>query len=228
MLKQLSKPSSYLLLIVLAVCSWGIYHAARMGIGDAVAHRAEYAVKLWYKEKRMPTSEELEKALVEARTALDWEPRNSDHHDLLAQLLIYKSLLHRADDSFYEITDEALLLYKRSLELRPRWPYAWARFALVKAYRGEYDAEFNNAVERAVQYGPWDPGIHVTLTEAGVYNWRKLSIPTRKLIAANIHRGLTFEFPAVESIVVKYKAKLLVCGYLPLDEQTTRFCGWKS
>lgn len=226
MLKTFTRPSSYLLLLVLLVCLWGIYHAARMGIGDAVAHKAEFAVERWDEEKRMPTVEEVESALLDARSALSWEPHNPDYHDLVAQILIYKGLLHWADGSFNEITEESIALYKRSLELRPRWPYAWARFALVKAYRSEFDAEFENAVERAVQYGPWDPGIHVTLAEAGVYSWHKLSIPMRKLIAANIHRGLKFEYSTMKSIVRRYNGQILVCGYLPRDKQTSRFCGW--
>lgn len=226
MLKTFSKPSTYLLLVVLFICLWGIYHAARMGIGDAVAHKAEFAVKRWDEEKRMPTEDELEKALIDARSALSWEPRNPDYHDLVAQILIYKGLLKWADGSFNAITDESLALYERSLELRPRWPYAWARLALVKAYRGEYDAVFENAIERAVQYGPWDPGIHVTVAEAGMYGWRKLNIPTRKLVAANVHRGMKYEYSAMTSIVRRYNGQILVCGYLPNDKASARFCGW--
>ena len=226
MLKTLTKPSFYFLLFVSLVCLWGIYHAARLGIGDAVAHKAEFAVERWSDEKRMPNLEEVESALVDARSALSWEPQNPDYHDLVAQILIYKGLLKWADGSFNEITDETVSLYKRSLELRPRWPYAWARLSLVKAYRDEYDAEFENAVERAVQYGPWDPGVHVTLAEAGIYGWRNLSIPTRKLIAANIHRGLKYEYSTMKSIVRRYNGQILVCGYLPQDKKTTRFCGW--
>lgn len=226
MLNILRKPSSYLLILVLLVAVWGIYHAARMGVADVVAHKSEFAVGRWDEEKRMPTSDEVEKAVADARSALSWEPRNPDYHDLLAQVLIYKGLVHWADGSFNEITDESLGLYRRSVELRPRWPYAWARFAMVKAYRGEYDAEFENAVAKAAQYGPWDPGIHVILAEAGMYGWGKLSIDTRKLMAANLHRGLTFEFSSMKSIVRRYNRMILVCGYLPGDKRTTKFCGW--
>lgn len=220
------KPSSYLLVLVVLVAFWGIYQAARMGIADVVAHKAEFAVGRWDDEKRMPTSDEVERAVADARSALSWEPRNPDYHDLLAQVLIYKGLVHWADGTFNEITDESLVLYRRSVELRPRWPYAWARFALVKSYRGEYDAEFENALSKAVKYGPWDPGIHVTVAEAGVFGWRRLSIEERKVVAANIHRGLKFEFSSIQSIVRRYNGMILVCGYLPVDKRTTRFCGW--
>ena len=86
--KAFRKPSSYLLVLVVLVAFWGIYQAARMGIADVVAHNAEFAVGRWDDEKRMPTADEVEKAVADARSALSWEPRNPDYHDLLAQVLI--------------------------------------------------------------------------------------------------------------------------------------------
>ena len=221
------RASSLLALLVILLACWGIYHAVRIGIADAVAYKAKYQVEGWSKDNRLPTEVELDYALENISSAMAWEPGNPQHINLRADILIYKSLLHWQDEQFSAITDEAVLLYQQSLKRRPRWPYSWARLALAKAYLAEFDEVFIEAVDKAVKLGPWEPTVHLILAEAGVYGWTYMDEVTRQHIVDNIHRGVRFNQVALSKTVTRYQKKDIVCAYLPNDKHTQNFCGWQ-
>lgn len=223
---SLRTPSTYFVLIVIVICLWGIYHAVHMGVADVLAYRAQYAIKSWEKEGRLPSEDEVNKAIVNASSAVSWEPGNPEYLNLYARLLTYKGLVHWGGGQFNSITEEAVALYQQSSQLRPNWPYTWANLALVKSYRSEFDDLFNESVSKAVTFGPWEPDVHTTLTEAGLFGWNKLSKEGRKLIAANIHRGLRFSRKEIATMVRRHQKRFAVCGYLPVDEYSKKFCGW--
>lgn len=195
-------------------------------MADITAYRAEYALSEWEQSGRLPTGEELAQALENSASSLWWQPDNPEYLDLRAQLYIYQALLHWQQPAFLTATAESLRLYRESVQLRPRWPYTWARMALVKAYRLETDAEFSLALNNAVTYGPWEPGVHTTLTEAGLYAWDKLGLQHRRIVAENIHRGLRYERKMIVATAKRYNKTEQVCAYLPLDMHSKRFCGW--
>ena len=220
------KPSTYIAVVVMLFCVWGMYHAVRMGMADVIAYKAKYQVKIWEKEGRLPTADEADYALDKASSALAWEPGNPELMDLKAHVLTYTALLHWGDEQFAGISDEVVQLYQRSTQRRPKWPYTWARLALVKAYRGEFDALYREAVSKAVKFGPWEPGVHKTLAEAGLSGWSQLDRDTKRHHVENIHRGLRFEAKALTAMVARYQNRDQVCAFLPNDKFTKRFCGW--
>lgn len=222
----LRKPSTYIAVMVIALCLWGGYHAVRMGVADVLAYKAKYQVKIWEKGRRLPSADEAEYALQKASSAIAWEPGNPEHMDLKAHVLTYKGLLHWGGDQFSTITAESIALYQASTKRRPKWPYTWSRLALVKAYRSEFDAVYADAIANSVQFGPWEPGVHKTLTEAGLIGWSQLDKVTRSQIVGNLHRGLRFEPQALTTMVARHQKRNEVCAYLPNDKHTKRFCGW--
>lgn len=223
---NLRKPATYIAIVVIALCVWGSYHALRMGVADVIAYKAKYQVKIWEKAGRLPAQDEVDYALEKAASALAWEPGNPEHMDLKAHVLIYQSLLYWGETEFAASSAEALALYQQSTQRRPKWPYTWARLALVKAYRGEFDDVYAEAVAKSVTYGPWEPGVHKTLTEAGLPGWLQLDKVTRTHLVGNIYRGLRFEQRALSAMVKRHNKLELVCAYLPNDKYTKKFCGW--
>lgn len=217
---------SYLSIALIMLLLWGIYQAVRIGMADIVAYKAEYLFASWEEDLRLPDQAEADAALASSASAISWEPGNPNYLNLHANILLYQGLLYWGRPAFSEVTANAIALYQRSAQLRPKWPYTWARLALVKSYRGEIDSVFNNAVDKAVKLGPWEPGVHNLLTEAGLYSWRQLDKTRQGFIVSNIHRGLHHNFQSVNAIVVRHKKRTLICAHLPMDKYSKKFCGW--
>lgn len=220
------KPSTYFVFFLLLVSVWGAYHAVRLGMADMIGHRASYALETWEEERRLPSEEEVGAALESVDSALAWTPDNPKLLELKALLLSQKGFVHWAKGGFNAITEDAIPLYVKAVALRPKWPHTWANFALLKAHRGEFDAQYKEAVAKSVALGPWEPAVHRVITDAGLYGWLEVDIETRRLIAANIHRGLLHGKRSVQTVAKRHNKTLLVCGYLPRDKHTSRFCGW--
>jgi hypothetical protein len=220
------KPSTFFTLVVMLLCVWGMYHAVRMGVADVIAYQAKFQLKSWDKEARLPTAEEAEYALAKASSALVWQPDNAELLELKAHVLTYQALLYRGDEAFLRLSAEAIMLYQQATLLRPKWPYAWANLALLKAYQGEFDPVYNEAVAKAVAFGPWEPGVHKTLARAGLLGWSQLDPTTKNHHVGNIHRGLRFSAKAITQMAARYQNRDQVCAFLPKDKYTRRFCGW--
>ncbi|MDI3325978.1 hypothetical protein QKW35_16485 [Pontibacterium granulatum] len=195
-------------------------------MADFIGHKADYALETWEKERRLPSETEVIAALEHVNSALGWTPDNPELLELKALLLSQKGFVRWSSGEFKAITDEAIPLYLKAVALRPKWPHTWANFALLKAHRGEFDAQYKEAIEQSVSLGPWEPGVHRVITDAGLYGWGHIDTDTRRLVAANIHRGLLHGKRSVQAVAKRHNKTLLVCGYLPRDKQTIRFCGW--
>lgn len=224
--RTLGKPKIGGAALVIAICLWGIYQALCFGIADVIAYKAEYALKTWEKERRLPTLDEADYALGKASAAISWEPGNPEHRELKAHILTNKTLLLWGQDSTDSLSLEALELYQQSTQLRPKWPYSWARVALLKAYRNEFDDIFASAVAQAAQQGPWEPGVHKTLTEAGLRGWFQLDPDSRSVIISSLSRGLRLDSKGLAAIVNRHNRRDQVCAYLPYDRYTKALCRW--
>lgn len=218
-----NKPKLIAWLVIFVSC-WGIYHAVRMGAADIVAYKARYELKKWSKSGNLPTPDELAFALEKASSALDWQPRNPEHLNLKAMILIYKGMTHLDDGQFSAITNESVSLYQLSTELRPKWPLTWSHLALLKAYRGEFDAVYLQAIANAVKFGPWEPGVHIAVGEAGMAGWSDLDKATRRHVSANIQRGLRFSPKELRAIANRYQLMARICLSFPKDKFTNKFC----
>ncbi len=217
---------SYVTIAISLCCLIAAYYSLRIGIADTQAYKAKYLLEKWEKEHRLPTKEEADDAVEKVTLALEWEPDNTEYMDLKAHVLTYKGLLYWNKGMFTELTDESVRLYLNTTKRRPKWPYAWARLALVKAYRNEHDKVFFKAIHHAVKYGPWEPGVQKTITEAGLYAWTSLDKQSRISVVANIQRGLNFEFEDISATIQRFKRTASVCGYLAYTKHSKKLCGW--
>jgi len=225
-LSTYNKAYIYTVVFIMLICLVGIYYSVRISIADTQAYKAKYLLSKWETSAKLPEKEEVEVALDEVTSALYWEPKSTEYMDLKAHVLTYKGLVHWKENQFSDITGEAIQLYQESTKLRPKWPYAWARLALVKAYRGEVDALFSTAMARASKYGPWEPNVQKTIIEAGLYSWSYLDASTKKHLLETIQRSLRYQSKKVQGIIKRYELLVSVCGYLTINKKTRQLCGW--
>ena len=158
-----------------------VIFAFRFAMADMVSYPARYASDAWFKEDRLPSIEELEKALEEADSARAWNPHHGEYQDLKAYLLWLAILKEQRDPKaesqarINTLAQEAINLHQAAIKLRPRWPYSWSGIALMKAYQQQFDEQFEQAVHQAVRYGPWENTVNIQIALAGQLAWPTLA-----------------------------------------------------
>ncbi|MCV6621144.1 MAG: hypothetical protein OIF51_05265 [Cellvibrionaceae bacterium] len=232
-----------MVLIILVV----IIFAFRFAMADAVSYPARYASDLWFKEDRLPTTEELDKALEEAESARSWNPYHAEYHDLKAYLLwlaILKEQREPQSESqarINSLAQQAIDLHKTAIELRPRWPYSWSGIALMKAYQQKFDQEFEQAVLQAARFGPWENTVNIQLALVGQIVWLELqsrgqnpegsdpSIEAKKLkatIIENYNRGIRRNAKVIARNLKQSPHRYSICAHLSREfKQYKTVCG---
>lgn len=109
-----------------------------------------------------PSLDEIERATVKIDKALRLRPVSADLLVIKARLLIWRSSQTGNALERERLSREAIVMVRKSLELRPIYPWSWAMLAELKASLGEKDAEFEAAVENALAYA----GSNVTLIDS--------------------------------------------------------------
>jgi len=150
-----------------------------------------YQVTLGWNRGEALTREGWETAFAAMETALELDPRHPAYLQRMGRLHTIKISQRLVDNDEYALVAErGKTLFKASIEVRPYWPLAWADYALLKHEIGEIDSDFFEAIRRAAEYGPWEPGVHQILANIGIARYDLLDGTTRVIVAPNIVRGL--------------------------------------
>ncbi|WP_299200254.1 hypothetical protein [uncultured Amphritea sp.] len=207
-------------ILLLALC----IPAVKWGLADLNAYTTRHEVSKWESENRLPVPEELTKARVAIETALNWS-RAPEYYDYLGRLHHYNALI--SDNPLLKSTalQEALVSYRHSNSLRPQWPYTQANIALIKAKSGEFDQEYQHMIRQSVSSGPWENGVNIALTEAGLLGWLSLNMDERKMIIDNIRRGIRRNPDHIKVILNRYNKRSLICANLQRDVYQRKLCG---
>lgn len=159
-------------------------------LADVFAHQATRYERRWYAGQTVTATDWLasERSL---QRALLLSPFNPDYLQARGRLATWSSLSPDADR--LPPPDAGLPALRTSLQLRPRWPYAWAELAMVKALAGEFDAEFERSLARAERFGPWERPVITRLLTIYFQYWSQLT-PTQQMRALDLlARAVTLE-----------------------------------
>ena len=223
--KTITKNKQTILVISVACLLLCIFFAGKWGVA-AISHDiAMNHLYSWQKLKKIADEEmwtEVEWALQLA-TSID--EANADYHNDLGRLYEYTASTNMfTDRKNSELRHRALYSFRKSLELRPDWPVAWANLALIKYSLQNIDDEFEKALTTAVQQGVALSDVQKIVTEAGIANWQVLSKHTRQSVLLAIHGGLTNKNKHfVISTMEHYNMKPYFCIVLS-DEDKDKVC----
>jgi hypothetical protein len=139
----------------------------------------------------VPAVTEIESVRSRLDFAAALSPGDPAHHESLARL----DLIHASSPQLAPEARRALLLtasdeVHTAIRLRPLSPYSWTILLSVKRELGEYDDEFRHALHRAVELGPWEPALLVSLADIGLSAWDAMPDEERALIQQVFVRGL--------------------------------------
>ena len=208
----------------------GIYAAAVRGLADAHYTHARIVLSAATQAKRLPEAGELAEARASLREALHFEPSNPlfveqrARIDEMRALAMQGIVMPRGDPPARSVLFDSLAGWREAARMRPGSPYAWASIALLKLRLGEMDAEFYGALERAAQFGPWEPQVQIAIADAGLAAWRRLAPPAKDLVIADLERALLRQAPEIRRIAAAHGTLPLVCAGAALPPRLAALC----
>jgi len=215
-MERLTIARGALALLGAALLIAGIHAAVVRGLADAHYTNARLVLSASTEAKRLPEAGELADARASLREALHFEPSNPMFVEQFArtqEITASRSALGYSLASWHE-----------AARMRPGSPYAWASIALLKLRLGEMDAEFYGALDRAAQFGPWEPLVQIAVADAGLAAWRRLAPSAKDLVIANLERALLRQAPEIRRIAAAHGTLPLVCASAALPSRLGAFC----
>ena len=160
------------LLIVMLL--YAIVIVTKWGIADLQLRELRNVLNTWQARGTISELDEWSAARAKHQQALGNRPGNPELNGLHG--LIYEWRLHApftSDGSpatseetsalYTEAFEQTLEGYRKSLSLRPAWPFSWVQLARAKGIQRQYDEEFDAAVYNTVRYGKHVPEIQIEL-----------------------------------------------------------------
>ena len=183
--------SRVLSLIAIPCLLYLAYIAGNWSLADIYASPSINILEKWRSEKITLKDDDWDKLREDLSYALEHDPDNPDIYEYLALAIEgrYADIPPENKEAMPS-RREAYVHYKKSISLRPTWPYAWVNLALVKYRLGETDDEFYHALHKADELGPWEPGVQRVIVDIGLHNWNSLSRDERKFVMSIIDKSL--------------------------------------
>ena len=170
--------------LAVGLCGVLLYFAGRVFVADVNAFQATAFLQDWTARGEVPSEPAWEIAAVAAKRSVEFYPVTAGgYYDKLGR--VYEWRHQSAYPGSAEALDSrqrALAAYRQAVAVRPRWPYTWARIAAVKMKLLQFDEEFDTALRKARELGPWRSRVNYVVAEVGITAWRELTPHQRQLI----------------------------------------------
>lgn len=214
----------YLLIIPCLLLIAVIKVSGSWGLADVGKQKVNASIKQWVNDIDSYSTEDWKKNYSYAREALDKDPNNPELLTLMGN--IYEWNIFQADDYLQNEQNGKLALdhYRKAVALRPQWPYTWSSIALLKFKLAEFDQEFELALSNAMDLGPWEPRVQITMAEIGLSAWDKLEYAQKLEIVENVRRGVTMQAEVMLGILKKHGQLRMVCYEKSLPVDVALYC----
>ena len=181
----------YVALLVLLL-GYAFSIAARIGLADVYAEPAKSFLQTKRDADEVLTRDEWQAIYDNLGRALALAPGNPA---TLSELGRLNRILLEADDldaeEIVRYGDAAAGYYQAALALRPTWPWDWGNLALVK-YQQYQDTSgvYQDALVRAVEFGPREPSLQLRVAELGSDSWSILNPAATVAVLTAVDRAL--------------------------------------
>jgi len=204
-----------LMLVIALVC------AAKWGLASAGHTFAMWHFSSWQKSNQTPDVRMWKWVHEAMYWSIKLDPDHAEYLNDMGRLYEFTAIKMVEHDSQVKPLLEISLSYVRdAVRLRPSWALAWANLSLIKHRLGSIDDEFFFSLNRAMELGPAVPMVQQIVAEAGIANWRALSVSMRKKVLLNLHGGLgSLRKREIVSIMDYYKMRAYFCKTLPSSDQ---------
>lgn len=120
-----------------------------------------------------------------------------------------------------EYLAQAAVHFAKAIELRPTSPYSWANLAATNYRMGDTGRQFETAIVRAAELGPWEPEVQRTVANYGLAVWDEVAPRTRAAIEGMVAAGMKRK-PLELLQIANNRGRLAVaCRHLPGSPRLT-------
>jgi hypothetical protein len=162
-------------------------------------------------------------------TALRRFPGNPDYLDFAGRLLTLEASQPGVmGTEQHVLLESAATNFRQALTVRPLWPYTWVNLLSTKDQLGQVDLEFNMALNRSAELGPWEPRVQMQVVESGLRNWSKLGSAERAVVQQKVLDALRRQPRQVFTVVKNYGRPDLICDVEGTQVQIRKWCAQVS
>jgi hypothetical protein len=177
---------------LLLVLGYALSIAARTGLADVYAEPAQSYLQTKRDAGEVLTREEwqaLDGSLIRALALAPGDPDNLSELGRLHRILLEANDLDSGE--ILRLGDAGAGYYQAALAVRPTWPWDWGNLALVK-YQQYQDTSgvYQDALARAVEFGPREPSLQDRVAELGINSWRALNSAAALAVLTAADRAL--------------------------------------
>lgn len=199
----------------------------RLLIAGVAAHQAERFVEDWERQGVLPSQQAWDIAEAAAQRAVAFYPgANGDYYARLGKIYAWKHQQLDFGDAEAEPSRlQARDAYRLAIAARPDWPDTWVQLAFVKLHLLEFDEEFDRALARGFENGPWRMTINRGLAKVGLIAWPQLEPEQRRQILESARRTVEYSQAQTRSLfnlADRIGQTPLLCGALPDELKFSR------
>lgn len=180
--------------VLLTLGALSLRYGGSAALSDAGVLRAQWVVSEWRADRGPAFTPELWLATRDSlNRAVAITPDNAHLFDDLGFLQASRAqgMGDPKPNSPAWVYKQALLAqcivsYRAASRLRPTFPYSWVYLALAKHKKGEQDAEYWVAFDKALRYGRNEAGVQPALAEMAFADWTALGTDRQRLIESMV------------------------------------------
>lgn len=191
-----------LVLLFLAAVGLAVL-GGQLFIAGIAGYQAQVFLDDWSLNSKAPSENAIAVAKRAAERALAFYPgSNGDYYDRLGQVEEWQAVGTRYGEAAAQPARQAALeAYRRAVEIRPDWPYSWVQLATIKLRMLEFDEEFDAALSRSFETGPWLIAINSRLAEIGLVAWSRLDEAQQEQTLESARRTAEFSDESAQLLV---------------------------
>jgi len=192
---------------------WLIYIAIAHGVANAnlFISQIDDEIKQWADGKTL-TTDIWRSTHKKLNWALKLDPHNPDLLERMGTIYYWKANISVILPEVFVARQKALSYYLQVVKQKPTSALTYANIILIKALLGEYDAQFQIALEQATVLNHWEPLVQRVVVEIGLSTWKQLSQKSQSLVLAMIERAIkSGQATQMSALIKKYSFESVVC-----------------
>lgn len=201
-----------LLFTLMSLLFWLIYIAMGYGIANLLLIQVDDEIEQWTSGKQLTTD-----TWVSTQKQLNWalkfDPHSPELLERMGTIYYWKANISVILPEVLLAHQKALSYYLQVVKQNPTAALTYANIILIKDLLGQYDAQFQIALEQATMLNPWEPFIQTVIVEIGLSAWKQLSKKSQSIVLATIERGIkSGQVTQMSALIKKYQHESIVCN----------------
>lgn len=176
-------------------------------------------------ETGVGSEEVFDESELHINQALKRFPNNPDFLDFYGRLQLLKASQPGVMGSERrQLLELAAANFRRALLARPLWPYSWVNLLAAKDKLGQADAEFNRALKKSADLGPWEPRVQLQVIQSGLRFWGRLGSIERAVVQKKVLDAFKVQPRSTFELVKDYGRSDMICQLDEVPAQVGIWC----